>query len=693
MDLPVPTQTTQLGDFNDVAPTDSSSVVAETYGTIHKSLNLTTFDLDKVLERAYTLDPYDWPTAHAEGALIAGLDFPKVLFDQPFIKAKLGDFRYFKAGVRVSVRVITNQFAYGKLMGIWIPTANLVETADKTALSNMSYASGWRHVLISASAGEAITFDFPFISIKRVLELNDYAIDAIGRFELRVLNPLRMVDGTVHTGQVQITVGFKDAMVALPTNYFVPESAGEADFKASLSTISDVANIGKAITSIVDDPGSAKPYEDFMAAAIPPALSIVGLSKPMTLEQTKVQSIQPFSDMNYGSGISLATKFAVDPKCSIGTSPIVGKPIDEMAISAFVGTPQMTKIITLQNNYNVQIVDRLEYDTNCYLDHFAKFFQYAHGTRKFKLYFTASQFHKVQVVLWINHEATHNDAKWSNCHFQVIDVQKDSEVEFSVPYMGPHYARQTKDAADMHLYVRVLSWNQPDASKNCPIYMNVYKAGDTDYKFSGYLDKFITESDPQADFAKPFPFFATGMTNYETQNLTSGENILSLRELVHKYHPYESLGNVRTKVYNPDKVGGRWGGIEKFGKFFMYYRGSMRIRITFRSANICECIFSSIGETAADSDLCATDISTQISPQLNCEIPFYDRDPFRPTSNLDTPEHRQWFQSSAATSFLFKAAGDDFSFFYMRPLNPSAYVAKSDTGVFTMKNLHSFYSS
>lgn len=649
-----------------------------------------TFDLNGVMKREYPVGNFTWSTANAEGHSIAALEFPKLLFDQAFIKAKIGDFRYFRGGVRLTFRVVTNKFAYGKLIASWIPIAHVSNPIHQT---NVYYASGLPHILISASAGEAVTFDAPFISFKRMLELHSYDNAAIGVCQISVLNPLKMVDGTVHSGSVFVTAQFIDPELAVPTSYLTVESAGEADFKTSMHTISDVAESAKAIKSIVQKPTDVAPYVDFITSAIPAAMTLSGLNKPMNLDQNSMMVIHPAPDVNYGKGVSHAQKLSIDPKCDIGTQPIAGVPIDEMDLNVIAGTPQLTKIIALANSTaTTYTVDRLEYDTRCYLDHIAKFFSYANGSRKFKIYATASLFHSVRVVFWLNHEATKNDDRWENCYHKVMDIQGDAEMEWTIPYMGAHFARTTEDVSDMHLYCKVLSWNQPDLAQNCPVYLNVYKAGASDFQFYGYLDKVITEANPRADFATPFEFFSDKMTTYGTTNLTAGEKVTSLRELIHQYHPYTNLGvSDRKKAYAPEAVGGKFGGIEKFGQFFFFYRGSMRVRLLVKAANAFEMIFTSIGPEHT-KNINTLSFSTNMNPIIGAEIPYYDRDPFRPTNVNDDVLTRQYYRYSGSNHYLLKAAGDDFSFFFLKPLAPTSVIETPATAhEFSIRHVEAWY--
>jgi len=636
------------------------------------------------MRREYPVGNFTWSTANAQGHSIASLKFPKLLFDQPFIAAKIGDFRYFKGGVRLTFRVVTNKFAYGKLIASWIPLAHVTGI---TGQEDPLYASGLSHILISASAGEAATFDVPFISFKRMLELHSHDDMEIGHCQLSVLNPLKMVDGTVHSGSVFVTAQFIEPQLAVPTSFLVVESAGEADFKTQMHTISDIAETASAVKSIVTNPTHVAPYVDFMTSAVSAVANMAALNKPTTLDQNQIVSIHPAPDINYGKGVSHVNKLSIDPKCDIGTQPITGIPVDEMDLHHIVGTPQLVTVITLTNStVTTHTVDRLEYDKKCYLDQFCKFFAYANGSRKFKIYATASLFHSVRVVFWLNHDSYANDDRWENCYHKVMDIQGDAEMEWTIPYLGSHFARTTSDTADMHLYCKVLSWNQPDLAQSCPVYLNVYKAGDTDFQFYGYLDKIITEANPRADFATPFEFFAEGMKTYGTTNLTAGEKVTSLRELIHQYHPYTNTASADRKlVYDPNPIGGKFGGIEKFGQFFFFYRGSVRVRFLVKTANVFEMMFTSIGvEHSQNVNTFA--FSSNINPIIGAEIPF------RPTSANDDPSSRQYFRYTGANHFLLKAAGDDFSFFYLKPLGSTYDVEPPATAhEFSIRDLEEWY--
>ena len=111
-----------MGNYRDVAPMESSATNNEILQDPYKVTNMEEFNLNDVLNRNYVLDNQSWSSAHAVNHVIGNYKFPARLFTQNFIADTLKYFNYFKAGVKFSIRIVSNKFQYGSLMVSYLPT-------------------------------------------------------------------------------------------------------------------------------------------------------------------------------------------------------------------------------------------------------------------------------------------------------------------------------------------------------------------------------------------------------------------------------------------------------------------------------------------------------------------------------------------------------------------------------------------
>jgi hypothetical protein len=152
-----------------------------------------------------------------QNTLLATLNFPDLLFAQPFIAARLANFRHFRSGVRVTFRVSGNRFLYGVLVASWDPATAL--DANSSHETNIYAACGFPHVLIDANSVESDAIDIPYGHSDVMLDIPSYRSGHIGSVELAVAAPLRSVNTSSVSSSitVQVYAQFIDPVVSMPT--------------------------------------------------------------------------------------------------------------------------------------------------------------------------------------------------------------------------------------------------------------------------------------------------------------------------------------------------------------------------------------------------------------------------------------------------------------------------------------------
>jgi len=421
-------------------------------------------------------------------------------------------------------------------------------------------------------------------------------------------------------------------------------------------------------------------------------MAMAGLSKPKTTDAVSIMKVNPFIDINTGTGLDFTPTLGMDPENAISTLPnVAGCTTDEMDLRNFCGKPVLSHIQTFtQGNSTPQLLAFCNFqrrnfaDQYCdYTDWLSNMFLFVSGSRKVRIYIYASQFHSARFVLYLSDNST--SAVWQNCYHVVVDVQGDTEVEFTLPYSSSNVATQTDGTNEINQFSLVafpLSWSQPDDTVTAPIYFNVYTAAANDVEFGGLVERFMqVQSCPVADFAHDFEPFHPSMKSYSPVNVIYGEKYTTIREMVHKYQALTSTDLLNYKIAGYAGGGnvalGLWTGLELLGLPFHFWRGSTRFKILTPGLNP-----TAMWITKGTQVLSGTAVATVVNPVMEIEIPYYQQ-----VFYLDTADYSDTVLNMTSTnplnfplSYAFSAAGDDFSFhFQCFPRSDVQFVTTAET--------------
>jgi hypothetical protein len=648
-------------------------------------------------------------SSQASNTLLATFNFPDVLFTQSFIQDKIEDFTYFKGGVRMTFRMVSNKFTYGKIMAVYHPRWD--DFSVNNPFSDVRQLSGLPHVLISASAGEAVSFDFPFINPNRALKTIDYVAGEMGAIRLYVLNALTDINLATASAKIFTTAQFLEPKLFLPftieSKVFLESKRGnsEAIRKTEEGCISSALDAMTDVASVLEVVPFVSQYANLFGRVSRPLTNTfkrLGLNKPASVAAVQPIKLNPTVDINGGSGLDSAPKLAMSPDNGISTIPDVGGiSCDEMRLDYVTGTPQLIRRSPIDKTTAVPImISSLDTDELCYCDHIARLFRYWSGSFKIKIYITASLFHSVRLVFWVNDGSA--GSKWDCCYHQVVDVQGDTEVEMTLPYMKKQVANLHTTGADSpKLFVTMLSWAQPDMSLTKPIELNVYKAAASDFQWGELRDvQFTYQSNPRADFQKVFAPIHPSVQGYSHEGVLFGEKYTTVREIVHKYAMYFTQNNTVNMLNTYDAQGTllnsfrRSWGIEMLGLFYSYWRGSIRMKLYTREPTRCQCVcFAHAGSNETISGI--SSLSTVIQPMSEVEVPYYYQDLYKSTRK-NSADIIQWRSSEIERNFyLAKAAGDDFSFHFLTPppINIGSFVPQTTSSTTGFNGFVTYYDA
>lgn len=175
------------------------------------------------LSRPYPVLNFSWTSTQSEGKRIGSVEFPYALLNIDAIRLKLANIRYFRAGVKISIRLNGTKFHYGKLLAVWFP--NCVNGPNCfQAYDNIYSASGFPHVILSPTDNELHEFTMPFALPYSYFDLMAYGTArgresySLGNLLFYVLNPLKL-GPTVTPVDVTVFAAFNDVNYAGYTEF------------------------------------------------------------------------------------------------------------------------------------------------------------------------------------------------------------------------------------------------------------------------------------------------------------------------------------------------------------------------------------------------------------------------------------------------------------------------------------------
>lgn len=110
------------------------------------------------LSRPYPVANVSWTSASGLASVLLDLDFPRVLFTIPAIVNKLNNFAYFRAGIKIGIRVNGTRFHYGKLLCSYIP--QFLNSGED--VYSLGKASASPNVILTPTANEVTEMLIPY---------------------------------------------------------------------------------------------------------------------------------------------------------------------------------------------------------------------------------------------------------------------------------------------------------------------------------------------------------------------------------------------------------------------------------------------------------------------------------------------------------------------------------------------------
>jgi len=475
--------------------------------------------------RQYSIPSFSWSGASAQNTILGTWKFPDLLLTFPHILDMIGDFRYFKASVKVQIRINGTINLAGAVACCYQPCRS---TTDDAQYTDMFTACNNSVALISAQKNTTLEIELPWTAPIDSMDLTETFSNysgIIGGITLFVLVPLTTTTSSATpTLMITASANFVDPQLMGYTQSgytdfeddgFISEGK-EAVEKSKSGIISGTAmDISRVAARFVGVPMVGE-YAAPVASVLKTAskwLSWFGLDKPNDLRAI-TRTTGTFDDgWSFGKGLDLTNQLSFDPAAEVANNyDIYGcanydsfqnyKLLPSLLSTVgFNATANIGDIIT---SYPVNPMDCKRYGTTpgvityvtTHLMNLAQYHTFWRGSIKFRIDIFCSAFVSFRLqFLWIpaNTVASIPDSVSGDLINMIVDVRGDTTVEFSIPYMKqklwtrvntPAEARlQTCPENNGRVYVRLftpVSIIDPTGSSN--IVLVCWKSGGEDFE-------------------------------------------------------------------------------------------------------------------------------------------------------------------------------------------------------------------
>lgn len=434
------------------------------------------------LQRPRIVNTFVWDDTYASGARLGLSDPYFSLLTAPAFRNKIENFNYFKAGLRVGVRINGTPFHYGKLMVVWKPMCGSTSQQQQEMRDNIYSSSAYPNIVISPTENEVNEMVLPFAYDSAYIDLSLAEIRSPGQLFIYVLNPLAL-DATVPPVTVSVFVNFENVALAgqsgivnLPVhtnqtlyadpNPFTPVSLAfvaqgdmerEAVDKSTKGLISGPLKATSAIAgsfTTVPVIGAWASATSVVSSALGSIFEHFGYCKPNTLETTAPRILR-VGDFSLGEGVDSAPLTQLIPgQCVTDFSTNLGGSEQDMALLKIVSTPSLRAVFTWQGNdappdslftcfvnpqdtYTITQSGSLRVCPTM-LSWATKQFGFWRGSLRYDVQVTCSNFHsgRFRVTFQPKNNGSIASFDYQNTINRIVDIQNETEFSFTIPYIA-----------------------------------------------------------------------------------------------------------------------------------------------------------------------------------------------------------------------------------------------------------------
>jgi hypothetical protein len=424
---------------------------------------VTTALLANFLRRPVKINTLLWDSATAAPTDIVQQLLPwDLYFNTTAVKDKIKNFAFLKCNLKIKIVLNATPFLYGAGYVSYLPMDGIYqENINDTSLTPWPSAmcrTQRPHMYIYPQNSEGGEMTLPFFYYKDWLSVglrSDF--QTMGKLTYSWLTALKSANGVPAIVSLQTYAWAEDVELSGPTSAFamqagvVKDEYGQGVVSKPASAIAGVAAKLKSVPYI----GPFATATEIGARAIGSIASLFGFSNPPVISNVQPLNPRPFAHLASPEICFPFEKLTLDPKNELTVDPtIVGLPrTDELDISSIVtrecflhlfnwskdDAPDTLKF-TARVNPNMYHVTTTGPTTEVQMSPMTlvnHMFEFWRGDIIFRFRVIASQYHKGRLrISWdpyggitqVDPDTTHL------VQTAIIDIGKDSDVEFRVPY-------------------------------------------------------------------------------------------------------------------------------------------------------------------------------------------------------------------------------------------------------------------
>jgi hypothetical protein len=431
---------------------------------------------------------------------VATYSFPSaLLLASPQLVNCLSNYKYFRSGVKIQIKVASTPYHQGSLIVSWMPL-------NGYASSNVYEASGNKPIVLDVAMQESVTMDIPYFRHRMwrdntigTATTNDWAT-----VEIRVLNPIIATSPGIGTSvPVKVFGNFTRPRVAgwLTQSGDVTDSAKLEDKEAS----------GKTETAVDKMAGAAKDIGYFLRTApvvgkiANPVLDLASGIGTVLSNLSMPQSKEPISPMeptnvkfnSLGSGISDTDFLTLFPNHKI-TMDLNDCFTSNHKLNALAQIPMLYRQLSFSTASTVfyEPVHPSAWSTSAnrnnpdYLAFAASTCRYYRGGMKFMLHFLATQFYscRVRIGIMYNEGTPPGDLDATgDAPSRVIDIKGSTTVQLYVPFLMQKFWEFTNEEfvgnQMPRIYIialtNVIGSSSPSTAS---MYLNIWRSAAEDFQ-------------------------------------------------------------------------------------------------------------------------------------------------------------------------------------------------------------------
>jgi len=436
--------------------------------------------ITRFLERPVEVDTFELKVGVASSS-----EYPlwDIVTSQPSIRAKLRNFAYLRANIKVRIAISGTPFHAGKFLVSYQPyplnnetLVNLLAnvaldpTVRPLLLTYLSQAPG--AIVMDVKDNRPLELHIPFISTKpmhRLFNVTTSAISAATAFAdlenagslfFYTLNTPSAVSDTPTPISVQIYAWMQDVDLGTTTatqiEITTESERGPGPVEKVATSLATFSKVLKRVPGIAPVARASSMIFDGVAGLA----AWFGWSRPIIEDDTRFVKNRPFTNSCVTIGKETAEKVTFDPLQELNIDPrICGVDVDELVLNhltsiesflhTFVWSPDDTPLAdpiflckVTPTLCNTVAVATTTYAAPTPMSFVASAFQYWRGSMKFKFQIVCSAFHRGKLAFFyepnIYQQAIIDADLSTNKNFlKIIDIQETQCVEFVVHWAQP----------------------------------------------------------------------------------------------------------------------------------------------------------------------------------------------------------------------------------------------------------------